>query len=147
MVVALHTEGVDRNMWLLFTLAGVRGVALHTEGVDRNVFIVRQDACVEKVALHTEGVDRNDQDGQMKLGHDAVALHTEGVDRNTLPETWESNYFLSPSTRRAWIEIITDSWAAASPFVALHTEGVDRNNPGGFATSPLNCRPPHGGRG
>ena len=33
----------------------------------------------------------------------------------------------SPSSRRAWIEIISGRWKQAAPPVALLTEGVDRN--------------------
>ena len=35
-MVALHPEGVDRNMNNEYNLAGVTTVALHPEGVDRN---------------------------------------------------------------------------------------------------------------
>ena len=56
--VALHTEGVDRNV-LGAVFAPAAAVALHTEGVDRNT--VRGGTYREcfMVALHTEGVDRN----------------------------------------------------------------------------------------
>ena len=36
-IVALHTEGVDRNMWWGVRKAASSLVALHTEGVDRNL--------------------------------------------------------------------------------------------------------------
>ena len=36
----------------------------------------------------------------------------------------------SPSTRRAWIEILIPIFAAIALCVALHPEGVDRNSPG-----------------
>ena len=36
MVVALHTEGVDRNRSKLLQIPRLQAVALHTEGVDRN---------------------------------------------------------------------------------------------------------------
>ena len=35
--------------------------------------------------------------------------------------------FRSPSTRRAWIEILTAADMAVNLQVALHPEGVDRN--------------------
>ena len=58
-----------------------------------------------------------------------VALHPEGVDRNIVPDTALYSHVMSPSTRRAWIEILH----LHIPFqihlvVALHPEGVDRNN-------------------
>ena len=34
---------------------------------------------------------------------------------------------MSPSTRRAWIEILSAATICAPPYVALHPEGVDRN--------------------
>ncbi|GEM_PF-4192657 len=38
------------------------------------------------------------------------------------------NIILSPSTRRAWIEIpVALTYAVIVPAVALHPEGVDRN--------------------
>ena len=39
---------------------------------------------------------------------------------------WDGVY-QSPSTRRAWIEIIRSHAPVISPVVALHPEGVDRN--------------------
>ena len=67
------------------------------------------------VALLAEGVDRN-QSGIDFISLDQVALLAEGVDRNTnfLP-TWSlflivaqksfGSQLMSPSLRRAWIEI------------------------------------------
>ena len=78
-----------------------------------------------------------------------VALHPEGVDRNWNRATTKQRLKLSPSTRRAWIEIAKEKPALQtkrSPstrrawieivtkllhnervIVALHPEGVDRN--------------------
>ena len=78
-----------------------------------------------------------------------VALHPEGVDRNSIYEVLPAILELSPSTRRAWIEIDKQAiilqliespstrraWiemptpAPVGPRyeVALHPEGVDRN--------------------
>ena len=87
------------------------------------------------VALHPEGVDRNLSIRCHCLIH-AVALHPEGVDRNKISSltVWEA--ILSPSTRRAWIEIAIVPFVLSMRFVALHPEGVDRN--------PLRSpRPPH----
>ena len=57
-----------------------------------------------------------------------VALHPEGVDRNRHRNVFEPPPPQSPSTRRAWIEIMYDSNLSISALVALHPEGVDRNN-------------------
>ena len=56
--VALHPEGVDRNIikYNYFYLG--RCVALHPEGVDRNTALIRHTVGTP-VALHPEGVDRN----------------------------------------------------------------------------------------
>ena len=56
------------------------------------------------VALHPEGVDRNAAHIDAVLAA-AVALHPEGVDRNSIYEVLPAILELSPSTRRAWIEI------------------------------------------
>ena len=78
------------------------------------------------VALHPEGVDRNHR--LPKVARVVlVALHPEGVDRN--PMGVDAGYVarLSPSTRRAWIEIARCWFGGLWRFVALHPEGVDRN--------------------
>ena len=56
------------------------------------------------VALHPEGVDRNYKE-ENNDGWYCVALHPEGVDRNIYNDTTELMEQMSPSTRRAWIEI------------------------------------------
>ena len=98
-----------------------------------------------------------------------VALLAEGVDRNLVEPAVIADVNLSPSSRRAWIEI---SWASATSckmFVALLAEGVDRNLrvlyaryvdrespssrrawieiPIAVDVSNCSCRPPRGGRG
>ena len=79
------------------------------------------------VALHAEGVDRN----RLLSGErDAagVALHAEGVDRNLCGCAGGGDHLvalLSPSMRRAWIEIVH----------------MDDRQPA------VSCRPPCGGRG
>ena len=57
------------------------------------------------VALHPEGVDRNQLSlkAAFRLYH--VALHPEGVDRNRDKGHYAFSCDVSPSTRRAWIEI------------------------------------------
>ncbi len=86
--VALHAEGVDRNKSKVFETENIH-VALHAEGVDRNSTI-RPSVSAPIVALHAEGVDRN-------------------VDDDGKPLEWE----MSPSMRRAWIEIMTVIMVAA----------------------------------
>ena len=56
-----------------------------------------------------------------------VALRTEGVDRNVFTHLFQLDLFLSPSVRRAWIEIRAFIAQPGQPGVALRTEGVDRN--------------------
>ena len=81
---------------------------------------------------------------EMKIN---VALHTEGVDRNNSKYWLWDEAYESPSTRRAWIEIVRGRFGSQYASVALHTEGVDRNSKDvtDFVTSI--SRPPHGGRG
>ena len=57
-----------------------------------------------------------------------VALLAEGVDRNLLFAAYIPGTSESPSSRRAWIEILQSSSAFAPASVALLAEGVDRNN-------------------
>ena len=56
-----------------------------------------------------------------------VALHPEGVDRNFLLIQQIVFWHESPSTRRAWIEIVWKQGIRLRFRVALHPEGVDRN--------------------
>ena len=58
------------------------------------------------VALHPEGVDRNSSQTIALLTMTPVALHPEGVDRNQIDGDADNDLYWSPSTRRAWIEII-----------------------------------------
>ena len=76
------------------------------------------------VALHPEGVDRNSNDFETQPTPE-VALHPEGVDRNFATGMIVELIKLSPSTRRAWIEIF-----GVRPAFAI-----------------IGCRPPPGGRG
>ena len=59
--------------------------------------------------------------------HRAVALLAEGVDRNLKLLRTVKRRSSSPSSRRAWIEILIMWRRAATPSVALLAEGVDRN--------------------
>ena len=62
---------------------GVDVVALHPEGVDRNLRFLSQFSGGHPVALHPEGVDRNAKESK-GYPHLCVALHPEGVDRNKI---------------------------------------------------------------
>ena len=53
----------------------------------------------------------------------------------------------SPSSRRAWIEIIPRPEVLSLKRVALLAEGVDRNTWLLLGLVALYCRPPRGGRG
>ena len=57
----------------------------------------------------------------------AVALLAEGVDRNYGSTQEKALRKASPSSRRAWIEIMTDDAKIRVESVALLAEGVDRN--------------------
>ena len=78
-------------------------VALLAEGVDRN-FASSGMNDVDEVALLAEGVDRNRLYGE-GIRLTAVALLAEGVDRNFRPRALSCPEIVSPSSRRAWIEI------------------------------------------
>ena len=74
-----------------------------------------------------------------------VALLAEGVDRNLLRHPLRNDLLWSPSSRRAWIEILVLALAVLTESVALLAEGVDRNLLGPakliwFATSPSSRR-------
>ena len=100
-------------------------VALLAEGVDRNTHIdVREKKA--RVALLAEGVDRNCSLGKSFLVT-SVALLAEGVDRNTVLLGSLLLNLLSPSSRRAWIEIEVFAYLLGALIVALLAEGVDRN--------------------
>ena len=98
-----------------------------------------------------------------------VALLAEGVDRNTIYTSNRSREDGSPSSRRAWIEIVNVPQPVAyrrvallaegvdrntasactrrSRTVALLAEGVDRNISDSYACRKGKGRPPRGGRG
>ena len=56
-----------------------------------------------------------------------VALLAEGVDRNSRIRVAIAMIPSSPSSRRAWIEIVTIDGDNMEGSVALLAEGVDRN--------------------
>ena len=122
-MVALLAEGVDRNLY-----CGCHCLDLQRSPSSRRAWIeissVRSSTGSRVVALLAEGVDRNAKNGnQVDVQH--VALLAEGVDRNSAPVEVEERGQVSPSSRRAWIEIGYSSSAATSGY----------------------CRPPRGGRG
>ena len=102
--VALHPEGVDRNLDIVGTFDEADGSpSTRRAWIEIDCLALRTD--VLKVALHPEGVDRNCR--VLHLIHDdiRVALHPEGVDRNSDCPLLIRKTVASPSTRRAWIEI------------------------------------------
>ena len=94
---------MDRNNFGVDTTTQIL-VALLAEGVDRNS---QEDAqkYVEDVALLAEGVDRNLK-LVMLVAAMGVALLAEGVDRNFKSWVAKRSISASPSSRRAWIEIL-----------------------------------------
>ena len=101
---------------------------------------------VRIVALLAEGVDRN-QIGKINGTLVGVALLAEGVDRNEQQNDAVASRLLSPSSRRAWIEIARIMMFWSSARVALLAEGVDRNNVLFPVVNIVVGRPPRGGRG
>ena len=101
--VALLAEGVDRN-WKAYPKKTGKQVALLAEGVDRNLVLIRTLSTKWNVALLAEGVDRN--------SYKTVAFN------------WVKQ---SPSSRRAWIEMVWYVIIIVCKCVALLAEGVDRN--------------------
>ena len=65
------------------------------------------------VALLAEGVDRNQYGWFERLFQYGVALLAEGVDRNRANFQGDPKAEVSPSSRRAWIEISRCRAAAA----------------------------------
>ena len=59
------------------------------------------------VALLAEGVDRNWLKLNASFAAANVALLAEGVDRNGIVQKLRYNVPQSPSSRRAWIEIVS----------------------------------------
>ena len=82
---------------------------------------------MDNVALLAEGVDRNTLTAVMNSLASRVALLAEGVDRNILKCPCKAVPVVSPSSRRAWIEIVSTASSTRPSSVALLAEGVDRN--------------------
>ena len=102
-VVALLAEGVDRN-----TVLTGQGGSIRSPSSRRAWIEIRQEyqqSVCSWVALLAEGVDRN-RKPRATPPRWKVALLAEGVDRNFFVPNrllWEH---WSPSSRRAWIEIL-----------------------------------------
>ena len=106
-------------------------------------------ACLSRsmtVALLAEGVDRN-----VDIAND---LNSRGLSPSSRRAWIEMSYGdsqtgqgKSPSSRRAWIEIQNPCCHRRSWRVALLTEGVDRNVSVAGVLALGVGRPPHGGRG
>ena len=137
--VALHPEGVDRNA--RFSLhSPFPKVALHPEGVDRNRLLLTALMPSNRVALHPEGVDRN-RPGAASFCNRRMSPSTRRAWIEMLMVESTPSLYQSPSTRRAWIEIGGRERITVCTRVALHPEGVDRNTIGVTATS-CGCRSP-----
>ena len=79
--VALHPEGVDRNIEMQTICVGVYKTSPSTRRAWIEIAGQNAEVITAAVALHPEGVDRNFASGWSScLG--LVALHPEGVDRN-----------------------------------------------------------------
>ena len=81
----------------------------------------------DRVALLAEGVDRNNRYVMQGIVQGKVALLAEGVDRNFAAFGLIPLGVMSPSSRRAWIEMIPSRKPLRFGCVALLAEGVDRN--------------------
>ena len=86
-------------------MADAKTVALLAEGVDRNRISAAMSSQERRVALLAEGVDRNRLGFRLSAGF-RVALLAEGVDRNSGKALTHGMKKASPSSRRAWIEIM-----------------------------------------
>ena len=164
----------SRRAWIEMLSApegsGLPRVALLAEGVDRNGWRTARGWRGLPVALLAEGVDRNSTCTRSVCKTRMVALLAEGVDRNLFDWLFSQVGELSPSSRRAWIEIRIQAKNCANNTVALLAEGVDRNTSRTFSRlywpvspssrrawieihrgsesgSPHASRPPRGGRG
>ena len=123
-------------------------VALLAEGVDRNKRFMGENDTGPWVALLAEGVDRNLNIWVAHASLSTVALLAEGVDRNIMDTVIDNTSVRSPSSRRAWIEIVLEivgclylTWSPSSrrAWIEICLTHI-------FYSS-LICRPPRGGRG
>ena len=124
--VALLAEGVDRNNMLDESIRGAI-VALLAEGVDRNLVGTNLLKKRHLVALLAEGVDRNCTVAGLRL----LKILSPSSRRAWIEiQAVQPQFFralMSPSSRRAWIEISVPQASQMYTPVALLAEGVDRN--------------------
>ena len=80
-------------------------VALHPEGVDRNVRFTAIRGTGSRVALHPEGVDRNQFPPERLLSSPPASPSTRRAWIEIAAACAADTCPGSPSTRRAWIEI------------------------------------------
>ena len=123
--VALLAEGVDRNK-ISTALPPMFTVALLAEGVDRNISPARTLARCGNVALLAEGVDRNMFQGETRL-ENRVSPSSRRAWIEIPGQRQVQDACQSPSSRRAWIEIRSRCYPESVQSVALLAEGVDRN--------------------
>ena len=145
-LVALLVEGVGRNWRGAACAAAGSSVALLVEGVGRNSNIAANLGNLW-VALLVEGVGRNNDQCSRTQCTRGVALLVEGVGRNHMAKTKTVYQYESPSSWRAWVEIISTPQKAQKSSVALLVEGVGRNNKMWLGLLEPIGRPPRGGRG
>ena len=104
-------------------------VALLAEGVDRN-FCMPRDWKEPRVALLAEGVDRNWLDkAYMHYDNGSPSSRRAWIEILYL-RCLSRRFKESPSSRRAWIEMAIGSNGNRDTVVALLAEGVDRNAKG-----------------
>ena len=129
----------------------------HIEGVSGHMSIKDAWARMKDENIKTLPVTRGEKlEGLITIG-DIATSYMEVYDNNILAtaRTIEiavvrhaTQSIKSPSTRRAWIEMLRRSPDRSPRQVALHPEGVDRNANLCSGKSASSCRrPPPGGRG
>ena len=144
--VALLAEGVDRNM-----NKTTRCMPVYRSPSSRRAWIEIAMMTLPMpqilVALLAEGVDRNLRFRQSPGVVVEVALLAEGVDRNMVVTLRAAVLPWSPSSRRAWIEMILVSsrrlWMRSPSSRRAWIEILRVQLPDG----PVLRRPPRGGRG
>ena len=102
--VALLAEGVDRN-WSYLEYEGHKPWSPSSRRAWIEMMSCQRLCILLVVALLAEGVDRNFLLRFLFLCPLRVALLAEGVDRNHVLKYISSVSSVSPSSRRAWIEI------------------------------------------
>ena len=135
----LNSSPSSRRAWVEIIgrlhISPVLYVALLAEGVGRNnagIYFFGKYS----VALLAEGVGRNPALCPQRVGVNQVALLAEGVGRNCGWMDMLTSTPRSPSSRRAWVEIVSPIIGSGKTKVALLAEGVGRNPPTGICTTP-----------